>query len=273
LAFGIIVAQDTPRAFRTSFDMATALDDRAIPRTRRVRPRWFYTGVSVLMSVLVLAGFGPSLYESLVLGTPRHWAVHLHAAVYVGWLALLIGQTVLAARGHIALHQRVGNIGIAYGVAMVILGFVAGLLVPASYVETGAWPLDRGASFLATIFADMALFGGFFGAAVAYRRRPEIHKRLMVLATVGLILPGVGRLWFIDGMFAGGPSPQALGVLSLIWLLPLMVAMVYDLMTVRRVHAAYWIGAAILIASFGRFSLGQTEAWRTFGRAMLAPLL
>jgi hypothetical protein len=197
----------------------------------------------------------------------------VHAAVFLGWLALLIGQTVLAARGQIALHRRVGNVGIAYGIAVVILGFVAGFAVPATYVQAGIWPLDRAASFLATIFGDMFLFGGFFAAAIAYRRRPEIHKRLMLLAAIALILPGVARLWFIEAMFAGGVSARVLGVLVLVWLAPLLVAMAYDLVTTRRIHPVYWIGAAVSVASIGRFPLAQTDVWRRFGRAVIAPLL
>jgi hypothetical protein len=253
--------------------MATALDVHTFARPRRAQRRWFYTGVSVLITVIVLAGFGPSLYESLVLGVPRHWAIHLHAAVFLGWLVLLIGQTVLAARGQLALHRRIGNVAIAYGVAMVILGLVAGLVVPAVYVEAGIWPLARAASFLATIFADMALFGGFFGAAIAYRRRPEIHKRLMLLAATALILPGVARLWFIEAMFAGGVGAGDLSVLVIVWLAPLFVGMAYDLATARRIHAVYWIGVAISVVSLARFPLAQTGAWRAFGRAILAPLL
>lgn len=221
----------------------------------------------------MLTGFAPSLYESLVLGVSRHWVIHLHAAVFLGWLALLIGQAVLAARGHIALHRRIGNVGIAYGVAVLVLGLVAGLLVPVNYVEAGIWPLDRGASFLATIFADMALFGGFFGAAIAYRRRPEIHKRLMLLAAVALALPGVARIWFIASMLAGEPDATALVTLSAVWLLPVLAAMAYDLATSRRVHPAYLIGAVILLVSIARVPLAQTDVWRAFGRAVLTPLL
>jgi len=253
--------------------MSTTLEDHALLRSRPVRRPWFYTGVSVLITIIVLAGFGPALYESLVLGVPRHWAIHVHAAVFLGWLALLIGQTVLAARGQIALHRRVGNLGIAYGIAVVILGLVAGFVVPATYVKAGTWPLDRAASFLATIFGDMVLFGGFFGAAIAYRGRPELHKRLMLLAAIALILPGVARLWFIEAMFAGGVSARVLGVLVFVWLVPLLVAMAYDLATARRIHPVYWIGAAISVASIGRFPLAQTDLWRGFGRAVLAPLL
>lgn len=253
--------------------MATVLVDNALSQSRGTRRRWFYVAVSLLITVTALAGFGPSFYESLVLGVSRHWTIHAHAAVFLGWLALLIGQAVLAARGQIALHRRIGNFGIAYGIAVLILGFVVGFAVPATYVEAGTWTLDRAASFLATILADMVLFGGFFGAAIAYRGRPEVHKRLMLLAAVALILPGVARLWFIEARFAGGPNAAALGTLLFVWLVPLFAAMAYDFATARRIHPVYWTGVAISVLSIARFPLSQTESWRVFGRAFLAPML
>ena len=42
----------------------------------------------------------------------------------------------------------------------------------------------------------MILFAGFFGAAVAYRNKPEIHKRLIIAATVALAFAAVGRMNF-----------------------------------------------------------------------------
>jgi hypothetical protein len=41
---------------------------------------------------------------------------------------------------------------------------------------------------------DMVLFAGFFIPAVIYRRRPEIHKRLMLLATTALLFAAAGRM-------------------------------------------------------------------------------
>jgi hypothetical protein len=95
----------------------------------------------------------------------------------------------------------------------------------------------------------------------------------MLLAAIALALPGVARLWFIEAMLAGGMNPAALGVIVLVWLTPLLVAMVYDVVTARRIHPVYWIGAAVSVVSIGRFPLAQTDAWRAVGRAMLAPIL
>ena len=40
----------------------------------------------------------------------------------------------------------------------------------------------------------MILFAGFFGAAVKYRNKPEIHKRLILAATVALAFAAVARM-------------------------------------------------------------------------------
>jgi hypothetical protein len=75
------------------------------------------------------------------------------------------------------------------------------------------------------------LFGAFFGAAVAYRSRPEIDKRLMLTARVVLLLPLSGRMNFKSFVLS-----------ELIWLSPLLVGMGHDWMQRRRVHPAYVIG-------------------------------
>jgi hypothetical protein len=243
--------------------IASVILEGAPPRARPARRRFFYIGVSLLITAIVLGGFGPSFYDMLVVGTPRPWILHLHGAVYTGWLVLLINQAVLAARGRIALHRRVGSFGIAYGALVLVLGVVVSFVVPALHVTAGEWTMDRAAGFLIVPLGDMVLFGGFFGAAVAYRHRPEIHKRLVVLATVAVMFAAVGRLWFVD----------ATPVLLLVWYLPVVVAMGHDFITMRRVHPVYWIGAAVMAVAFARISFGQSELWRGIGRTMLAPLI
>ena len=180
-----------------------------------------------------------------------------------GWLALLISQTVLAARGRIAMHRRVGSFGIAYGVLVLILGFVVTFAATVLHVRAGEWNMDRAGSFLPIPLGDMVLFGGFFGAAVAYRRRPEIHKRLVLLASVALMFAGVGRLWFTD----------AVPVTLAMWYLPVVIGMGYDLLTMRRIHPAYLIGVAVMTVALLRIPFGQSELWLDIARPMLASLI
>jgi hypothetical protein len=197
----------------------------------------------------------------------------VHAAVYVGWLALLIAQTVLAARGDIAAHRRVGKFGIGYGALVWILGLVVSVAMPVFNVRSGLWPMERGEQFLAVPLGDMALFGAFFGAAIAYRRKPEIHKRLIVLAAVAVMFAAVGRALTNVSVLLGGAEAPLGGVPArlLLWYSPVLVAIVYDLVARRRVHPVYLIGVAAMAVAFLRVPYSQTDQWHSIARTILAP--
>src|SRR5262249_15491753 len=138
-----------------------------------------YLALTFLLIAVVVRGFWPSYFGLLLRGDVRRpWVIHLHGAVFSGWMVLLLAEVALGAGGHERLHRRVGNVGIAYGTLVLGIGLVVSFVAPVLHVHAGEWTVDRAAGFLLAPLGDMALFGGFFGAAIAYRRRPEIHKRL-----------------------------------------------------------------------------------------------
>lgn len=239
--------------------MATVLLDHTFPRARRST---FYVGAALLTVAIVLAGFAPSFID-MAAGAPRHWLFHLHGAVYLGWLALLVAQAALGARGKIRLHRRVGTLGIGYGVLVWIVGLVMTFFAPALHVRAGEWDLDRAATFLTLPLGDMVLFGGFFAAGVAYRREPEIHKRLILLASVAIMFAGAFRL-----SYAVSTPVQVLA-----WYSPVIAGMLYDRLKLGRVHRVYWLGAGAMAIALARIPFGETEAWRRIGRALLSPLV
>jgi uncharacterized membrane protein YhaH (DUF805 family) len=241
--------------------MATLLVEGSLPRSRTTRKR-FYVGIAFLIVAVVLAGFAPS-FANMAAGSPRPWFLHAHAAIYLGWLALLVCQAVLAARGKIALHRRVGTFGIAYGALIWIVGMIVTFAAPALHVRAGEWDLDRAATFIPIPLGDMVLFGGFFAGAVWYRRKPEIHKRLVLLAAVAIMFAGAFRLSYVASM------PVQLAI----WYSPVIAGMVYDRYKIGRVHRVYWVGAAIMAVALMRIPFGETEAWRRIGRALLTPLV
>src|SRR5262245_55692603 len=150
----------------------------------------------------------------------------LTAHRHVGWLALLIAQATLAARGQIAAHRKVGRFGIAHGVLVLAMGLVVSFAMPVINFHAGIWNADRAEQFLATPLGDMVLFGSFFGAAIAYRGKPEIHKRLIVLAAVAVMFAAVGRAITNAGMLAGDADAFTSRPLQLtLWYSPVIVAM------------------------------------------------
>jgi hypothetical protein len=103
---------------------------------------------------------------------------------------------------------------------------------------------------------DMAVFAPVFAAAIYYRRKPEVHKRLMVLATTALLIAAVGRMTFF-----GEPRNQLL--VQLVWSTPILVAMAHDFWKQRRVSAIYALGLLVLALEgpLVRVPLRNTEAW------------
>jgi hypothetical protein len=242
-------------------DTRLGAHDVAVPR--RVRPR-VYAGLSALMVGIVVVGFWPSYFGPMVRGSiERPAIIQVHGLIFVGWMALLMAQVALAARGRIQLHRKVGRYGVVYGWLVLAMGLVVGPAASVIHVRAGEWTRDRGAGFLLITFGDMVLFGACFAAAVAYRHRHEIHKRLMVAATVALLFAAVGRMSFIG-------SPALSG---LVWLSPLLIGMVHDKVTLGRVHPVYIIATAGLFLGGTRVLFEQSEVWLRIGRPLLDALL
>jgi hypothetical protein len=104
--------------------VAIALTVKGAIRQRRL----LYIVLSALMALIVAVGFWPTYYGPLVrLTLAQPPLIHVHAIVFTGWLALFSTQAVLAANGRLRWHVRLGRIGIAYGVLLVIVGLTTGV--------------------------------------------------------------------------------------------------------------------------------------------------
>lgn len=215
------------------------------------------------MTVIVLRGFWP-FYSALPRGgTGAHWIIYLHAAVFSGWMALLFIQVVLVVRRRVGLHQRLGRAGLYYGLLVLVLGLAVTIVAPARSVASGRSTLDEAAGFLILPIGDMVLFAAFFGAGMAFRRRKELHKRLMLLATTALLFAPAARI-------PAGDSPW---LILPIWLLPLGLALGHDALSERRVAPVYLVGLAVLLAAFSRIFLVESEIWLVVGRWLLTPFV
>jgi hypothetical protein len=218
---------------------------------------------TALMSAIVLWGFWPFYAGLFGGGIGRHPVIYVHATVFTGWMALLATQALLVYRREVGRHRSLGAFGVVWGAAVLLLGLVVTFVAPAQHVLGGEMTLDDAAGFLILPLGDLALFGGFFGAAVAWRRAPQTHKRLILLATLALLYAPAAR--------AGGRF-GLLAVLG-IWLVPLVMAMGVDLVDRGRVHRVYWIGGGILVVAFCRIFLMGWEPWLVIGRGLLGPFL
>jgi hypothetical protein len=129
--------------------------------------------------------------------------------------------------------------------------FVPLAALAAAIAFVGFWPSYFGP------LRDMIVFTPFLAAGWIYRRRPEIHKRCMLVATTILLVAAVGRM-----KFQGTPPPESL--MLLVWPLPIYVAMLHDYATKRLIHPVYMIGILAMIAMRLVLPLRGTPTWLDF---------
>jgi hypothetical protein len=216
--------------------------------------RRFYIGVGVFMAVMALVGFWSSYFGPLMTGTVDVVPVlNVHAAVYSGWLILFVCQAILAANGKIRLHRKLGQLGIYYGLALVPVGVFTAFSLFVSRVQAGL--VEQARFALLPPLVDMVGFPILLAAAVVYRAKPEIHKRLMVVATTLLLTAATARMQFLG-------TPVPLHLFIPVWLLPIAAAMTYDFVKKRMIHPVYLIGLASLAAMrLIKPIIASTEAW------------
>ena len=225
--------------------------------TRKRRERWFYISMAIAAVITVFAGFAPTYYlRPYYNTTPLMPLLHLHGIVFSAWLALFLVQTTLVAAHRTDIHRRLGILGGVIAAFMILIG-VSTAVIRASQ---GATPLPgiSPLSFLVVPLGDMLVFAILVGAGFYYRRRPDVHKRLMLLATISILVAAIARLPF--AIMKAGP-PAFFGFTDVF----VVACIVYDLVTLKRVHRATVFGAILIIASQPlRLMLGGTQAWLTF---------
>ncbi len=143
--------------------------------------------MAFVMASVIVAGF------SLNLATGRSsFAVplpyHVHAVIFMGWVALYLAQHVTASTGNWALHRSLGKLAYVWIPAMVLAGCM--IMVVVARRNGGPFFFDMN-EFLVSNLMLLVCFGGlalwrFGGNATGW------HRRLMLVAMAILTGPGSG---------------------------------------------------------------------------------
>lgn len=223
----------------------------------------FFAGAASAMVAATFVGFAPSYYLAGLTGAPvRGGFVHVHAFVFTAWMLLYAAQTGLVAARRTDLHRRLGAAGAVLAVAVVVTGVFIAL---DSARTGGGGPQRDQLAFLVFPLTNILAFAALCGAGVASRGRPARHKRLMLLATLALVVTPLARI----SLMAGLPVRGAVGGMLLSDLVLAALA-VFDVRTLGRPHpATLWAGGALLASEPLRVLVGQTQTWRDFAAALI----
>jgi hypothetical protein len=231
---------------------------RSVVSVDKRRERFFYTGMAAAILLTVFAGFSRTYYLRPVFQTqPLIPLLHVHGLIFTSWVVLFLIQTTLVAAKRTRTHMSLGIAGGVLAALMIVIGTLTAIVrartadVPPGFSS----PLI----FLTIPLGDMFVFAILIGGAFYFRLRADIHKRLMLLATIGILPAAVARLPFEFILQAG---PVGFFGLADLFIIPVLI---WDLVTRGRPHRATVLAAALIVISQPlRIVIGNTHAWIAF---------
>jgi uncharacterized membrane protein YhaH (DUF805 family) len=215
-----------------------------------------YVGFGLLVILLSFVGFAPSLIDQSRRFGPPTTLLMVHGATALAWLLLFVTQALLVARRRVDLHRRLGWAGPVIVALVLLFGYLQ--LVEGAFrvsdlsgdfyrllIGPGSPPPSTDADYIAAFwgpFGGLVTFSLLVAAGIVFRRRPELHKRLMVFSLVPMAGMPVAHL---SGALVGR-VPLSREALLIGWVVIVVaihfVPAVHDKLTRGRIHpASLWI--------------------------------
>jgi len=149
--------------------------------------KYFYLAMSLLVAAIVVWGFSHTINASLFhAAPPRPLLLWIHGAAFSAWVGFYIFQSALVRTHNVKIHRTLGWFGVALAAIMVPLGFIIAVIM--NRFDAVVLHLSD-PTFLSVPFGDMIIFGICVALAVAWRRKPELHRRLLFIATCSPLDP------------------------------------------------------------------------------------
>jgi hypothetical protein len=238
----------------------------------------FYVWMAGLFVLIAFSGFAETYWLQIPAGTfTGSPLLHLHGVLFSAWTLFFLSQTWLAATGRMQHHRAWGVAGVSLATAMVFVGLATGIASMQKDVAGGFAQQAR--AFAIVPLTAAVLFAVLVAWAVVTVKKPETHKRLMMLATLSILQAPIGRFFFLTVGGGGGPGsrpgagPPAPAVTTVgagvVVAVLILVALVYDWRKNGKPHPVYLIGgAAVVLIEIGRVALGDSPQWQAIAQSL-----
>ncbi len=235
-------------------------------RTQSFTQRWYFTGMALVMLLVATVAFLPSIAQPAGRRAPLSLLAAAHGIIFFTWLLIFLVQSSLVATRHVAWHKRLGLTSIAVFALMVPLAWTTTIaMVRRGSDLSGDLSVAIGNDMAAQAvfpFFNILIFAVLVVTALANRRRPEAHRRLMLFANIELMPAPLAH--FI------GHSPVLAPLPGVIVMVPItlfvLAALAGDRVRDGRIHRLTWALAAFRMVSgfLEAGPIGGSAAWHQF---------
>ena len=230
------------------------------PNTAKKSGLSYFMLMGIIGFLAVLIGFGKTLPVTLRnLKTPQ--IIYIHAGFAFAWLCLFFIQATLIRLNNFPLHRILGFFGFFIAAGASITMLPAGVFQVQTDLNNGA--TDTAYSAILGVTTTSMIFLSLVTAAILNRKKSEVHKRLMLLATILVIWPA----WFrFRHYFPSVPRPDIWFALVLPNLF-IVIAWIWDKYKNGRIHPVLaWVGAFMIAEQTFETIVYDNGIWRAFAK-------
>lgn len=249
---------------------AHAVGSRA---AERARTKYFWSAAAAALLVFVFLGFRHfymhgRAYPGRELPPPIRDLVITHGVSMTLWMLLLALQPVLIVGKKPKVHMALGWFGTALAAVITIVGWKTGVAsATITPPEVHLWGLPP-KQFMIVPVVSVVLFAAFVAIGVGARKRPEVHRPAMFLATLSALSAAVSRIDALNELY--------LGTWAETWFGPFFVTLVIGALLVAvkcalaRSFDRWFAGgfAALVLANVLMVRLATSDAWTSFAESL-----
>lgn len=168
------------------------------------RDRYFYTVAGAIFLVLILIGFrhyifGGRLFTGAPIDPAMLTAIVVHSSAIFAWFLLFFVQSLLISTSNRRIHMKLGWSVLAVGSAIAVTGpFVAIRSTRLEGIPVMDWPARP---FLLVMLSEIALYVVFVTIGVLNRKRPKVHRPMMLMASLAILSGATGRIPLVNSIF------------------------------------------------------------------------
>ncbi len=223
---------------------------------------------TAIFIILIMIGVQWGFYETYTSQFPnfknKTITIHVHGALLMTWLILLIVQPLLINKGKAKLHRTIGKISWVLGPLIIISLFLIG---KGGYERAAGLIPEK--ENLATMVLDIRgflSFAIFWALAMFYRKDPASHMRYMIATGILAIGPGAGR-GLIHGF--GIEFPIALTITDVLDLAIVGSLLGFDIYRKKNYKPFLIVFIVFLIGGL-LWQLRDSAAWQSFAKSYAA---
>jgi len=228
---------------------------------------YFLMGVVGILAILI--GFYTTYITPNLKGSFKApVVVHIHGAFAFGWVLLFFIQTIAVRYRNFRLHKTLGYSGLFIALGIIATMLPTGMFQVKKDLMKGMG--ETAVSSIVGIVTTLIIFSILVGAGFVNRKKPKIHKRLLLLATIVLLWPA----WFrFRHYFPSVPRPDIwFGVVLADSLI--IISWIADKITYGKIHPVLLYGGLLIITEHAIEILTfDSGPWRQAGKFIYEALI